>query len=247
MRHLGGLSRFIVLAIVANILISSSPIKPVKAFKVGEELTYAVKYMGVRAGEGVLRVKGLEKYQKKPVYVIEAQGYQNPSFTLYKINAFLKTYLDSKYLFSRRYEENIKSSKETKNIEVVFDQTKHTTTRNGKTRSIPKRALDPLAALYSIRSQGVKIGRASKIHVTNGKKTYEVILAVLGQEKIKTPAGTFEAYRIRPFIKKMSDNSRKDIEINVWMSVDKGHIPLRIAYELPVGEVEIVLEKAKGI
>ncbi len=60
---------------------------------------------------------------------------------------------------------------------------------------------------------------------------------------IRTPAGTFNAWRLTPLATD-SDGQPVDNNIVIWMSDDARRLPIKLEAELPVGKFVLVLRSA---
>jgi Protein of unknown function (DUF3108) len=69
-----------------------------------------------------------------------------------------------------------------------------------------------------------------------------------GRERIRVPAGDFDAIKITPTVAYMSDgNMRSEArEVTVWVSADKRHLPLRVQAAAFIGTVRADLVKIDG-
>lgn len=80
--------------------------------------------------------------------------------------------------------------------------------------------------------------REGKIGMTDGRKLSEYRYAVLGSEMITTPAGSFEALRVR---KIQEDGDTRGFE--VWLAIRKHHLPVRVMFKDDDDTVDSIVSK----
>jgi len=68
---------------------------------------------------------------------------------------------------------------------------------------------------------------------------------VVGRDRISTPLGNFDAFRVVPSVAYLSDGKLKEKAHNtvLWVSADARHLPLRIESAVFIGSVRIDLVK----
>ena len=112
----------------------------------------------------------------------------------------------------------------------------------------PTIALDPLSAFYHLRSRKMKVGDTFPIFVHQGARMYRVDIRVAAQEKVVTEVGEHAAFRLDGRAVR-ADGSRPGWHQNLryWVSTDAKRLPLKIAFEMPIGDVVAVLDGYKGL
>src|SRR3989338_5007719 len=96
--------------------------KPVKEFRVGERLTYGVRWMGVYVGQATLSVKEITELNGAQVYHIVSAARSNAFLDkIYKVRDEIHSYVDTKDLFSRKFEKHQREGKYKADEEIVYD------------------------------------------------------------------------------------------------------------------------------
>ncbi len=97
-------------------------------------------------------------------------------------------------------------------------------------------------------SQALKPGDRLAFDVVTGSNRYVFEFHVDGRERIRVPVGDFDAIKITPTVLYMSDgNMRSEArEVEVWVSADQRHLPLRVQAAAFIGSVRADLVKIDG-
>ncbi len=201
-------------------------------FTTGEKITYAIKKMGVKAGEASLIFHGLTRIDNKEVYLIE-----------FRANAlnFLdeeKIYIDPKtfYPLIVKRDLNIWGKKEKISEEYWPEkgQVKITKNSGGKIteQTIEKKeALDNIYSfIYRYRSRGqFQIGDTLSMHLP----TKDVLLKLKEITKLKAAGKQFEAYYMKS----------EPAQYEVWFDKSDKKIPLQINGAVGFGDTAMVMVK----
>jgi hypothetical protein len=102
--------------------------------------------------------------------------------------------------------------------------------------AIPACVEDVVTAFYYLRRQRFEIGREIVLPVNDGSKTQQVAVEVQALEKLPTPLGTFDAYRVEPRVFNNNLFKRKG-RMLIWFSADQRRLPLRIKAMISVGSI----------
>ncbi|WP_456397258.1 DUF3108 domain-containing protein [Desulfurobacterium sp.] len=119
------------------------------------------------------------------------------------------------------------------------------TTKEYKIPSIPFE--DLMTGIYFFRKYGIfKVGAHTDFPVFTGKKFIMTHVKILGKEKVKVPAGTFETYKCSL----SSEVTPKGVfkmkgDVYMWLTTDKSHIPVKISGDITIGSVSAELERLK--
>jgi hypothetical protein len=221
-------------------------------FKVGETLTYDVTWSSLLvAGSATARVGERRSSQNSTAYHIVAEGRPVPLLAkLYNLYYKMDTLLDTVTLLPQQsalYSENgARKRTATSTFHrlarlVSFEV--ETDTTNRRDFQAPPQAQDGLAALYVLRTMGLKAGDSISLPVTDDGSVYSVTASIAGPEGIRVPFGELSAWAAKLEI---TDAAGKPAARNaaVWISNDARRLPLRLQAELPVGNFVLVLRSA---
>lgn len=224
--------------------LESLPVKTNRAFKEGEKLTYRMHYGAVNAGIAVLEVKpDLIEVNGRKVYHIVSNGYTTGGADLFfKVRDRYETYLDKDalvpWLFVRRVDEGgYKFSQD-----YMFNHyAKKVDVGNNQKFDIPTGIQDMVSAFYYARNldlSNAKPGDIFSMDCFLDKEIWPLKIRFVGREVIKTDIGKVHALRFRPIVQK-GRVFKKEEDLNVWISDDANHIPLRAKADVLIGSVKM--------
>jgi hypothetical protein len=223
-------------------------------FIYGEKLSFKVKWVFIPAGEAVLEVMSPEKLDGRTVnhfrMTARTYDYIDP---IYKVRDQVDSITDIGMNHALQYLIQAKG-KEKKDVVVNFDWGKKQATFSdfGNKQppiSILPASFDPLSVFYAFRLFVLKEGAELKLAVSDGKKSIMGRAKVIKLEKVKVPAGTFKTYLVEPELEHIGGVFRKskDAKLQIWVTADKSHIPVRIKSKVVVGSFIAELVDAQNI
>lgn len=220
------------------------------AFKVGEKLTFNLKYGFVTAGISVMQIEDIRKIFGRDTYHISFTVNSVPSFDwIYKVRDRYETYLDVKGIFPWRFEQHIREGSFSRDLSAFFDQKHGKAKTTQGTYEIPKYVNDIVSAFYLARTYDYsKMNKGDLIHLYNfyKDKAYGLDIKYLGKETIDTPAGKFNCIIVEPVIKE-GGLFKSEGSIYVWLSDDQVKIPVRVKTKVVVGSVDAYLASYQGL
>jgi hypothetical protein len=220
-------------------------------FKVGEQLSYRLKYGFFTAAEANLTVENTDiKYDGRPAYHIVVEGKTAGSFDVfYKVRNRYESYVDQKTLLPYFYAENRHEGSWNHRDKVTFDHETNKITANKGTYPFTGKVFDFVSAYYFARSIDV-----SKLHVG---QTFELKyflddginslgITYVGKEKITCPMGTFNCLKFNPTIMP-GRIFKKNSKLYLWITDDDNRIPVKAQVEVILGSVTMELTNVKGL
>lgn len=228
------------------------PNKPNTAFKEGEILTYRLHYGALNAGIAVLEVKPqlLDVSGRKVMHIV-ANGYTNGAADwFFKVRDRYETYMDRDamvpWLFVRRVDEGgFKFSQD-----YVFNHyTKKVDIGNGEKFDVPVGIQDMVSAFYTARSLDLSNAKPGDLFSLNSfvdKEIWPLKIKFIGRETIKTDIGKYKCLRFRPVVQK-GRVFKNEEDLNVWISDDKNHIPMRVQANIIIGSIKMDITSAKNL
>jgi hypothetical protein len=220
-------------------------------FKVGEQLSYKLKYGFLTGAEANLRVEVSDKrFEGRPAYHIIADGRTAGTFDIfYKVRNRYETYIDQTTLQPYFYTENRHESNYKHSDNVTFDHKDDEITANKGVFPFKGKVFDFLSAYYFSRSIDV-----SKLHI--GDKfdlkyfledgVHTLSITYVGKEKADCALGEFNCLKFNPTIIP-GRIFRKDSKLYMWITDDDNRIPVKAHVELIVGSVTMDLTGAKNL
>ena len=135
---------------------------------------------------------------------------------------------------------------------LIFNRTDGVVQRfdSGKARpflSVPDDVFDPLTCFFAYRLMPVRGDDAVRIPVTDGHKLVNGEVRVVGHERVKTPAGTFDTVVIEPELKDIGGIFRKskNASIRIWLTDDRWRRPVKLESAVAVGHFTAVLKEVR--
>lgn len=251
--------RGLILLLVINFVISNSfaqkdkdefRVIKNKAFKVGEKLTFAVKYGFVTAGIATMAIPRLTKISGRNVYDITFDVNSVPSFDwIYKVRDHYETFLDETGIFPWRFEQHIREGKYSKDFSAFFDQRNGRAKTSGGEYKIPKYVNDIVSAFYLARTFDYSdMKKGDLIHLQNFYKdtTYNLEVRFIGRETAKVSAGTFNCFVVEPIIQK-GGLFKSEGSILIWLTDDELKIPVKVETKIIIGSIDAELIKYEGL
>lgn len=222
------------------------------AFKAGEVLSYRLHYGIMDAGVAVLEVlPDVQEISGRKVYHIIGNGYSKGTFDwFFKVKDKYETYLDKDavipWYFSRRCNEGGYKIAQ----DYMFNHfTKQVDVGKGEKYDISAGTQDMLSSFYFARNldfSNAKEGDVFTIPSFVDKKTWTLKIKYVGKETIETDLGKFRCLKFRPIIQ-TGRIFKKEEDLNVWITDDKNHIPLRAQAHVLVGSVKMDIVSFKNL
>ena len=222
----------------------ASTIKRAKVpFGPGERMEYDVKFGAIRVGNAHMEVVALDNLRGRPAWHT-AFWVQGGNF-LYRVNDVYESWMDAETLSSLRFVQNLEEGG--KEIErrfeiypdrAVFVQTSKRPLKEEQSVSNP---LDDGSFLYFLRTIPLEVGQTYDFNRYFRPDRNPVRIRVLRKERIKVPAGTFDAIVVQPVIKTkgiFSENGHAEL----WLSDDDRHIMLQLKSKLSFGSLNLYLK-----
>ncbi|MFC1889717.1 DUF3108 domain-containing protein, partial [Thermodesulfobacteriota bacterium] len=231
-------------------------------FPAGESLYYRVAWNGIPAAEAELRLDkvvaegGLECY--RAVATAKTKKYID---WIYRMRARVEALFAVEAFEPVRFAIHQTERKKKIRTLVEFDQEQDqvlstkTSGKRVKKRSFPlANGFDPVSMVYLIRTLPLEPGGVWKFYLLEGSHGHILTLEVVGRERIKVPAGKFEALRIKPSIeqvipkkrdpKKTGKKEEEIRQVSLWISDDPSHKLLKMKSEVSVGSVSVSVADA---
>ncbi len=223
-----------------------------KAFKQGEVLTYRLHYGMLNAGIAILEVKpDLIEVSGRKVYHIVGSGYTIGSTDwFFKVRDRYETYMDKDamlpWLFVRRVDEGgYKFSQD-----YAFNHyTKKVDIGNNEKFDIPAGIQDMVSAFYSARNMDLSNAKAGDLFSLTcfvDKEIWPLKIKFMGKETIDTDIGKFRCLKFRPIVQK-GRVFKKEEDLNVWISDDDNHLPMRVKADILIGSIKMDITGFKNL
>ena len=209
-------------------------------FAVGERLDYDVKFGPMHVGNGSMEVLGNENVRNRPTWHIMFRVKGGTFF--YKVDDRFESWIETTTLSSLRHKQDINEGRRDRErvFEIFPDRPSYIEDDKPEKPSVDQ-PLDDGSFLYFIRTVPLEVGKTYEFDRYFRPDRNPVKITVLRKEKVKVPAGTFDAIVIRPSIKSkgiFSENGQAE----VWLSDDDRHIMLQMKSKLSFGSLNLYLK-----
>ena len=224
-------------------------------FHPGEKLTFILKWEMIPAGEASLEVLPMEILNGvRSYHFVMTAKTNNFIDVFYKVRDRIDAYTNAKVTRSLFYKKKQREGSHKRDVTVNFNWKKKEAQytnfgKKEKTISILPGTFDPLSAFYYTRFIDMKANTFLERPVTDGKKIVKGRAYIKKRETIKVQSGTYDTFLIEPEIKDLGGvfKKSKNAKIQVWVTADHKHIPVKIKSKVVVGSFIAELVSVQGI
>ena len=208
-------------------------------FGVGERAEYSVKYGPFSVGSGTMEVAPMDTVRGVETWhtVFRIKG-GVPGF---RVNDLMESWMDVRTLASLRHRQELSegSRERMRTFEIYPDSV---FVEEGKepapTVTLP---LDDGSFMYFVRTIPLEVGQEYTFDRYFRPDRNPVRIQVLRRERVKVPAGEFDAVVVRPIIKArgiFSENGRAE----VWLTDDERRLMVQMKSHLKFGSLSLYLK-----
>ena len=228
----------------------------VDPFRVGESVTLRLSYFKVEAGRFTMSIKPMVELNGRPSYHFHYYAKSSKLFSLfYSVDDVAETYVDYETLTPHSYEIHVKESKQVRDTRSYFDWKK----KKGYVWDKKKRPGKPLeekkyeweifpfsqnvfSAAYYLRTFHLKVGKKLRVRVGHEGKNIVMTAEVLRKQKIRTRAGNFETFVVRPTFK-VDGLFKATGENLLFLTADDRKMIVRMESKIKIGTIVGEVEK----
>jgi len=211
----------------------------VAPFSVGELMSYEVRFGPMKVGNGSMEVIGLEEVRGRQTWHTQFRVKGGTFF--YKVNDVMSSWIDVETFSSLRYVQDFEEGGRERERRYEIYPDRGVYEEEGKApQPTVARPLDDGSFLYFIRTIPLETGQTYVFDRYFRPDRNPVRIRVLRRERVKVPAGTFDAVVIQPIIKAkgiFSENGRAEM----WLSDDSSRIMLQMKSQLSFGSLNLYL------
>jgi hypothetical protein len=228
------------------------PVVQNSAFKEGEILSYRLHYGALDAGVVLMEVKPeVMEVSGRKVYHIVGNGYSKGTFDwFFKVRDRYETFIDKDALLPWMFVRRVYEGGVTINQDYKFNHyTNKVDVGSGEKVEIPDGTQDMISAFYSARNIDLTNAKEGDVFTINSivdKEIWPLKIRYVGKEKITCDIGTFNCVKFRPIVQKGRIFKHED-DLNVWLTDDKNHVPLRAQAKLVVGSIKLDIVSVKNL
>jgi hypothetical protein len=219
-----------------------------RPFAVGERLTYSVRVARLGRGTAVAEILNSEKIRGRTVYhtVFKITG----SLLFFKVRDLYESWFDPNTMVSLRYHQDIDQGTYERNrtYEIYPERGVYLDPQKVEVPTV-EQPLDDGAFLYFLRTIPLEVGKTYTWNRYFKPDRNPVKVTVVRKERIRVPAGEFDAIVLQPSIKAKGIFA-EGAHAEVWIADDDGRMMLQMKTKLPFGSVQFQLrsrEFVKGV
>jgi len=223
-------------------------------FHDGERLVYEASWLGVPAARGWFE---LHRNKKDPsLWNVEAWIETNKVVDLvFRMRDYMRERVAVDSLKAQDIYQVQHENRRANEYTITFDDKSDlvvSTKKNHKGTEthqfISSDPFGPISGAMMALSQDLAPGHRLLFDVFSGTNRYVFDFNVEGRERVVVPVGSYEALKVSPGIVYLSNEKlrRQASETTLWISADKGHLPLRMEAATYIGTVRADLVQIDG-
>jgi hypothetical protein len=211
-----------------------------RPFTVGERLEYDVRFSRVRVGRASMEVRGIEVVRGRPAFRTTFQVTGGTWF--YHVRDVLESWIDTTRFQSLRFVQDYEEGgrHHERSYELFPERLAYRERADTVDQPSVSDALDDGSFLYFLRTIPLDVGRTYDFPRYFRPDRNPVRLRVLRRERIRVPAGTFDAIVVQPIIKARGLFAEGG-EAHLWLRDDTTRILLQMTSKLSVGSLTLHL------
>ncbi len=210
-------------------------------FQPGEHLNFDVRFGAIKVGNARMRVVGIENIRDRAAWHV--------LFTLsggtffYEVDDVYESWMDVITLNSLRYVQNQdQGQRERKRTFEIFPERAVYNEVFKRNREMPS-VSDPLddgSFLFYIRTVPLEVGKTYSFNRYFKPDRNPVVIRVLRKERVRVPAGTFDAIVLQPIIKTSGIFSEGG-QAEIWLTDDDKRMMIQMRSRLSFGSLNLYL------
>jgi hypothetical protein len=210
-------------------------------FNVGERLEYDIKFSGVpwNVGRGAMEIAKVDTIRGRETWhtVFSIRG----GIPGYRVNDRYESWIDRQTLSSLRYMQDInEGGYHPDRLFEIYPERLVFTLNNQEPQPTVENPLDDGSLLYYLRTVPLRVGMDTSFNRYFKPEVNPIRIRVLRRERIKVPAGEFNAIVVQPMFKSkiFADDGRAE----VWLSDDDNRIMLQMKSKVSIGSLSLYLK-----
>jgi len=212
-----------------------------RPFKVGERLTYSVKVGPLGRGSAVAEISNVDTIRGTVVYhsTFKVDG----SLLFFGVNDLYESWFDPNTFTSLRYHQDIDQGSYERNrtYEIFPDRGVYIDATKVEQKTVDN-PLDDGAFLYFLRTIPLEVGKTYTFNRYFKPDRNPVRVTVVRRERVRVPAGEFDAWVLQPKIKAKGIFA-EGANAEVWLQNDDGRVMLQMKTRLGFGSVLFQLKE----
>jgi Protein of unknown function (DUF3108) len=209
-------------------------------YAVGERLEYDVRFGNLKVGSGTMEVSGIAHVRGRETYhtVFTVRG----GTLFYRVNDRYESWIDTRTGNSLRYrQDQHEGSRDVERNFEFFPERAVFVENDEPEQTSVANPLDDGSFIYFLRTIPLNVGETYSFERYFRPDRNPVTIRVVRRERIRVPAGEFDAIVLQPIIKSRGLFSESG-HAEVWLSDDENHIMLQMKSGLKFGSLNLYLK-----
>lgn len=208
-------------------------------FGMGERLEYDVSFGHLHVGSGEMRLVRRDTVRGRLTW--SAQLAISGGFSMLSVHDTSASWFDSVTFNTYRFVEGLHEPRYHANRDTQIYPDRQVFQRRGKTE-LPSVSdpMDDVSLVYFVRTLALEPGQCYVLRRYYMPEGNPVVLHVTRRERVRVPAGTFNAIVVHPEITTggiFSQNGRAEL----WLAEDSTRAVLQLKSQLPFGSINLYL------
>lgn len=215
-----------------------------------EKLIFDVAWGIIGVGQATLEVQDIVDFNGRPAYHIVSRAMSNAFCDgFYKVRDLNESWFDAATHTSLGYSKQLREGHFFRDEWVLYQDGRwlsKTTNRDGHysfaAGTVPVKVQDVLSSMYYIRGQPLEPGKDVVLDV-NTRQNWPLAIRVIKKERIKVPAGRFDAYLVEPGMRHEGIFIQKGTRLQIWLADDATRMPVMMKVDVFFGSITAKLSK----
>ena len=210
-------------------------------FSSGEKFVYDVKFGAVDVGDAVMEVVGIDQVRGRDAYHVRFSVKGGTFF--YKVNDRYESWIDTTLLVSLRHHQQIDEGRyeRERKYEISFERGVYQENEKPEQPTVAQ-PLDDGSFFFFLRAIPLEVGQTYSFDRYFKPDRNPVTVTVVRRERIKVPAGTFDALVLHPTIKAKGVFGEGG-QAEIWLADDSTRAMLQMKSKLKIGSLNLYLKK----
>ncbi|HEX8848114.1 MAG TPA: DUF3108 domain-containing protein, partial [Gemmatimonadaceae bacterium] len=225
---------------------AAAPARPAREplpFSPGEQLTYDVKFGAIDVGNAVMDVVGVEEVRGRAAFHVRFNVKGGTLF--YKVNDHYESWIDTTSLISLRHVQDIDEGRyeRERHYEIMPERGVYRENDKPEQQTVAQ-PLDDGSFFFFLRTIPLEVGQTYSFNRYFKPDRNPVTVTVVRRERIKVPAGTFDAIVLHPTIKAKGVFGEGG-QAEIWLADDSSRVMLQMKSKLKIGSLNLYLKKIR--
>ena len=210
-------------------------------FAPGEKFVYDVKFGSLDVGDAVMEVTGVEDVRGRGTYHVRFNVKGGTFF--FRVNDRYDSWIDTTSLISLRHYQQIDEGRYERERKYEISPERGVYQENSKPEQpTVAEPLDDGSFFFFLRSIPLEVGQTYSFDRYFKPDRNPVTVSVVRRERIKVPAGTFDAIVLHPTIKAKGIFGEGG-QAEIWLADDSTRAMLQMKSKLKIGSLNLYLKK----